>query len=406
MRLPLFIATRYLFSTKSHSVITLISWVSAVAVGVPVAAMIILLSVFNGFEGLVKDMYGDFDPDIAVVPVEGKVFSREALDIPSIAALSQVAAVSEVLEDNALLEYRGRQFIATVRGVDSAYVGVVPIEGMLVEGNFDLRFGDMMQAVVGQGLAYNLMLRPALNDPIGVLVPRKGASFSSLLPVDAFRQDRIFPTGIFALDAETDGKYMIVPVEFTRGLLGEPDGVSSLAVKLAPGVDPARGKEAVGKIAGEGFEVLTRYEQKASLYRIMNYEKWGIFFIIFMVVVIASFSVVGSMVMLVIDKRSDVRTLFNMGADIRLARGIFLREGMLIAAIGAAGGLLQGLSICWLQKTFGIIKIPAETFLVSRYPVDVQWVDVAVICLSIAAVSWLLVRATVAVMIPKTTIRV
>ncbi|MCD8101758.1 MAG: ABC transporter permease [Alistipes sp.] len=406
MRLKLFIARRYLFSKKTHSVINLISRVSAFAVGVPVAAMIILLSVFNGFEGLVRSMYGDFDPDTAVMPAEGKFFSVEGGLPGMVRSLPEVAAVSEVLEDNALLEYRGRQFIGTVRGVDSNYVHVVPVEKMLVEGTFDLWFGDMMQAVVGQGLAYNLMLRPALNDPLNVLIPRRGASFSSLLPVDAYRQRRIFQAGIFALDAETDGKYMITPVEFTRELLGEPDGVSALMVRLTPGTDPVKGKRAIEEVAGDGYRVLTRFEQKASLYRIMNYEKWGIFFIIFMVMVIASFAVVGSMVMLIIDKRQDIRTLFNMGGDTGLVRGIFVREGMLVACTGAVAGLAFGLLVCWLQVAFGIIRIPADTFLVDRYPVAVKLSDVLVVAAAFMAVNWLIVKATVAVMVPKSMVRI
>ncbi|MCD7969486.1 MAG: ABC transporter permease [Alistipes sp.] len=406
MRLSLLIARRYLFSKKTHSVINLISRVSAFAVGVPVAALIILLSVFNGLEGLVKDMYGDFDPDIAVMPVQGRVFAEDSLDIVSIAELPLVAAVSRVLEDNALLEYRGRQFIGTVRGVDPQYAEVVPVGGMVVEGDFELWFGDMMQAVVGQGLAYSLMIHPALRDPLNVLVPRKGASFSSLLPVEAYRQRRIFPAGIFELDAETDGKYIFTPIEFTRELLGEPSGMSSLMVRLTEGADPARARDAIAAVAGEEYRVLTRFEQKASFYRIMNYEKWGIFFIVFMVVVIASFSVVGSMVMLIIDKRGDIRTLFNLGGQAGFVRRVFQREGMLIACLGALGGMALGLLVCWLQITFGIIKIPAQTFLFSSYPVAVQIRDVGVILVSFLAVNWVIVKATVAVMIPKSMIRI
>lgn len=370
------------------------------------AAMIILLSVFNGFEGLVKNMYGDFDPDIAVVPAEGKFFDVDGQLLQRVGSLAEVAAVSQVLEDNALLEYRGRQFIGTIRGVDGDYTEVVPIEKMLVEGTFDLWFGDMMQAVVGQGLAYNLMLRPALNDPVSVLVPRRGASFGSLLPVDAYRQRNVFQAGIFALDAETDGKYMITPIEFTRELLDEPDGVSSLMIRLSSGTEPVKGKKVLEEALGPDYRVFTRFEQKASVYRLMNYEKWGIFFIIFMVMVIASFAVVGSMVMLIIEKKHDIRTLFNLGGDTALVRGIFLREGMLVAGTGALGGLLLGLAVCWVQTTFGIIRIPAETFLVSSYPVEVQLTDVAVVAAAFLAVNWIIVKATAHIMIPRSMVRI
>ena len=394
-------ARRYLLARKSHSVINIISGVSAFAVGVPVAALVILLSVFNGFGELVRSMYRTFDPDIAVTAAEGKVFDAVSLDTARLRGLKEVEALSAVLEDNGLLEYRGRQYIGTVRGVDSLYPQVIPVEKMIVDGEYDLMFGDMEQAVVGQGLAYNMGSRRALYDPIRVYAPRRGASFSSLLPMESYRQDRIFPAGTFALEAETDNKYVIAPISFTRRLFDYPDKLSAVMIRLTPGTDPDRARDAIARAAGDGFRVLTREQQKASLYRIMVYEKWGVFLIGLLVLVIASFSVVGSVIMLVIEKQKDIRTLVTLGADIPFLRGIFVREGMLISLVGAAGGLVAGLAFCILQQQLGFIRIPAETFLVDAYPVVIQPGDIAGIAATVLLVNYLITKCTAVRMIPR-----
>lgn len=404
MPLSSLFAKRYLLSKKSHSVINIISRVSSVAVGVPVAAMVILLSVFNGFEGLVKGMYNDFDPDIMVSVAEGKIFPEDGLTRERVLAVEGVEQVSAMLEDNALLEYRGRQYIAAVRGVDTFYRHVVPIESMLVEGGFDLWHGDMMQAVVGRGLAYNLGVRPALLDPVNALIPRRGGSFSTLLPIDSYRQEKIYPTAIFALEAQTDGKYMLAPIEFARELFDYPGGVSALMVKVGEGYSPDKVRAAIAAEAGDGYTARTRYQQNASLYKIMTYEKWGIFLIAVLVLVIASFSLIGSLVMLIIDKRGDMRTLIGMGGSIGFVRSIFVREGMLISALGGIGGMAVGLLVCWVQVRFGVVGVP-ESFVVDSYPVEVKFTDMLAIAAVFIAVNYIITKFTVAKMIPRSDIR-
>lgn len=405
MRLSSLFAKRYLLSPKSHSVINIISRVSAVAIGIPVAAMVILLSVFNGFEGLIKSMYNDFDPDIAIVPAEGKVFGADELDRAALMSVEGVDEVSYVLEDHVLLDYRKRQKEATIRGVDSLYSRVVPIESMVSAGKYEPIFGEMMQALVGVGLSYSLNLNIQLLDPLKVYVPRRG-TFSAMLPVDSYRTGDLYPSGLFTLDADTDGQYLLAPIEFTRRLLDYPDGVSSAMVSLRDGANEKRAQQAIQQAVGERFKVLTRYEQKASLYSIMTYEKWGIFLIILMVMVIASFAIVGSLVMLIIDKRDDLRTLVAVGASVGFLRGVFVREGMLIAGIGAAGGMALGLVVCFAQQIFGIIKIPARTFLVDAYPVVVQLTDMVWIAAAFIAVNYIITKFTVANMIPRSRIRI
>lgn len=400
-RISSLFARRYLSSRNSLSVINIISRVSIFAVGVPVAAMVILLSVFNGFDGLVKSMYGVFDPELIVVPAEGKVFDMEALD-EAVFAEAGVAAYSFLLEESVLLEYRGRQKAARLRGVDNRYAEVVPVRETIAYGDYELRFGDMEQAVVGQGLAYDLGVKTALYDPLNVYTVRRG-EYSSLLPIDGYRTEGLFPAGIFRLDAETDGTYLLSTLGFAQGLLDYPGQASAVAVRTDGRPESVRRKLAEG--LGDEFRVMTRYEQKASMYRIMKLEKLGIFFISLLVLVIASFSIIGSLVMLIIDKRPDIRTLFTMGADVGFVRRIFVEEGMLIGGLGTAGGLVVGLLFALVQQHFGVIRIGAASFLVDAYPVVVQFWDIVAIAAAAMGVTWIINRVTVSRMIPKRSVR-
>lgn len=402
--LSLLFAWRYLLSRKSLSVINKISRVSIFAVGVPVAAMVILLSVFNGLEGLVKGMYSSFDPDILVSPASGKVLDVESVNNAELHLVAGVEAASFVIDENVLLEYRGRQTIATLRGVDESYEAVVPIRDLMVYGDYKLRFGDMEQAIVGQGIAYNLSVRTSFYDPINIYVPKRG-EFSSLLPVGAYDKGSVFPEGIFALDAETDGTFVITSMEFAQKLF-KYDGIASkVMVKLLPDAKPEAARREISDRLGDEYKVQTRYEQKASMYRIMKYEKWGIFFIVFLVLVIASFSIVGSLVMLIIDKRPDIKTLMTMGAEVRFIRKIFIREGALIGVIGTVAGVAFGCLVCFIQQQFGIVKIGAQTFLIDSYPVLMRGADIVVIIVAALAVNWIITKFTVSKMIPKSSIR-
>ena len=228
--------------------------------------------------------------------------------------------------------------------------GVVPVRETIAYGDYELRFGDMEQAVVGQGLAYDLGVKTALYDPLNVYAVRRG-EYSSLLPIDGYRTAGLFPAGIFRLDAETDGTYVLSTLGFAQELLDYPGKASAIAVKAGGGrPESVRKKLAAG--LGDDFRVMTRYEQKASMYRIMKLEKLGIFFISLLVLVIASFSIIGSLVMLIIDKRPDIGILFTMGADVGFVRRIFVKEGMLISGLGTAGGLAVGLAFCARAAAF------------------------------------------------------
>lgn len=402
-RIVTLFARRYLSSRNSLSVINIISRVSIFAVGIPVAAMVILLSVFNGFDNLVKGMYTVFDPDLLVVPAQGKTFAVD--DVPQQALHAEgVEGFSFVLEESVLLQYRGRQTAARLRGVDAAYDSVVPVRDVVYRGDYELRFGDMEQAVVGQGIAYDLGIRTALFDKLYVYAARRG-EYSSLLPVDGYRVEGIFPAGIFSLDAETDRTYVLTTLEFAQRLLDYPDRASAIAVNTGDARQETVRKRLAAEL-GDEFKVLTRYEQKASMYRIMKLEKLGIFFISLLVLVIASFSIIGSLVMLILDKRPDIRIMFTMGADVKFVRRIFVGEGMLISAIGTADGLVVGLAFSLVQQYFKLIKIGAPTFVVDAYPVLVKPLDIVAIALAAIAVTWVINELTVRRMIPKSSIRI
>lgn len=399
-RLPLFFARRYLFSKKSHSVINIVSGVSAFSVAIPVMAMVILLSVFNGFEGLIKSMYRSFDPDIRITPVRGKVFPIDSLPLERFLAIDGVRDAAYALEDNAVFEYRDRQAFGTMCGVDSLYRQVVPLDSLRTEGVFQLQFGDFPEAYVGQGMAYALGIRVNLNSPISVYVPRRGR-VSPLLPYSFYKKQNIFPSGVFALEAEVDGKYVIVPLHFAQELLDYPGQASSVAIRLEADASPQRVQQQIGQWLGDDYKIQSRYQQKESFYRIMMYEKWGIYFIILLVLVIASFSLIGSLVMLIIEKRKDSQTLVTMGADTKLLRKIFVAEGMLIYLIGAGGGLLLGVALALAQQHFGFLKLSGETFLIDAYPVEVHPSDLAWVIVTFVSVSYLISVLTVRAMIPK-----
>ena len=399
-RLPLFFARRYLFSKKSHSVINIVSGVSAFSVAIPVMAMVILLSVFNGFEGLIKSMYRSFDPDIRITPVRGKEFPIDSLPRERFLAIDGVRDAAYALEDNAVFEYRDRQAFGTMCGVDSLYRQVVPLDSLRTEGVFQLQFGDFPEAYVGQGMAYALGIRVNLNSPISVYVPRRGR-VSPLLPYSFYKKQNIFPSGVFALEAEVDGKYVIVPLHFAQELLDYPGQASSVAIRLEADASPQRVQQQIGQWLGDDYKIQSRYQQKESFYRIMMYEKWGIYFIILLVLVIASFSLIGSLVMLIIEKRKDSQTLVTMGADTKLLRKIFVAEGMLIYLIGAGGGLLLGVALALAQQHFGFLKLSGETFLIDAYPVEVHPSDLAWVIVTFVSVSYLISVLTVRAMIPK-----
>lgn len=391
-------ARRYFFSPQSRSVVNLISGLSVAAVAMPVAAMIILLSVFNGFESLVRSMYSAFDADLSVTPQQGQTFPATAIDTAALRRLPGIGALSFTLEQSALLEHAGRQATATVRGVDDAYGEVFALDDAVTSGEWRVRLGDLERLVPGQAMAYMLGIRSLSDADVTLYAVRRG-QFSNLLPMENYTRRTVPVGGAYSLDLQTERQYVLASLRLAQELFNYPGRVSALVIRLAPGADLRAVKREVARIAGDDFLVRTRDEQRASFYRIMAYEKWGIFFIALLVLLVASFSVVGALSMLIVEKRADIATLRALGAPTRLVRSIFRTEGYLICGAGALLGVALGVGASLVQQHFGLIEIPAETFLTKSYPVEFRPEDLAAVLAAFAAVAWLLAHVTVRSMI-------
>ena len=397
-----FIARRYLFSPHSRSVVNLISGLSVAAVAVPVAAMVILLSVFNGFETLVKSMYSAFDADLTLTPRRGQTFAQSEIDTAALRRIPGVASFSWTLEQSALLEHGGRQATATVRGVDDSYGEVFDLGDAVTTGEWRVRLGDLERLVIGQSMAWMLGIRTLADADVTLYAVRRG-SFSTLLPMDNYTRRTEPVGGVYVLDLDTERTYVLTSLRLAQSLFESEGRASGLVFRLTPDADVERTREAVSEAAGDSFRVRTRDELRASFYRIMTYEKWGIFFISLLVLVIAAFSVVGALSMLIVEKRRDIATLRALGADTLLLRRIFRTEGLLICGLGAVIGLLLGVTLSLVQQYFGVIEIPAETFLTKSYPVELRLSDLFAVAVTFSLVSLLLADVTVRSMIKNTT---
>lgn len=398
--LPQLFARRYLFSAHSRSVVNLISGLSVAAVAMPVAAMIILLSVFNGFETLVRDNCSAFDADLTLSAREGQTFAAEEVDTAALARIPGVGALSFVLEQSVLLEHRGRQATATLRGVDDAYAEVLPLGKALTVGSAEVRIGDLERLVIGQSMAYMLAVRSLADADVTLYAVRRG-TFSSLIPMDNYTRRQVPVGGAFTLDLETERSSVLGSLRLAQELFAHPGRTSALLLRVDDGADVEQVRRAVREVVGDGFRVRTRYELRASFYRIMTYEKWGIFFVALLVLVVASFSVVGALTMLIVEKHDDIHTLKALGADRGLLRSIFRREGWLVCLLGGGAGLVVGVGASLVQQYFGLIEIPAESFLTKSYPVEFRPADLLAVVASFAAVACLLTEVTVRSMMKK-----
>ena len=388
------IARRYFAAKRSHHLINIISKISVAGVCVGTMGLIIVLSVFNGFGNLVLNMYDSFDPDIVITPAKGKFFNPEEAHIDKIKALSSVSVTTYTLEENVLLRYKERQFIATLKGVSSTYFQSSDLQTKIIDGSPILRHGDLNFMIPGAGIAYSLGLK--LNDPvsrINVYLPKKGIDPSSALmnPDEAFSQRTIAASAVFSVQQDFDNKFAIVPIDFIREMMGEEKKISSIEIKLKKGVDQQTAAQEIQQLTGAKFKVKDRFQQHDFLYKILKSEKAGVYLIMCFILLIATFNVFGSLTMLIIDKKKDILSLINMGASVSFIKKVFFIEGLLISVFGAGIGMLLGGGICFAQQRFEIIKLgDAENFVTSSYPVAMQLNDfilVAVIVLSIGSLA-------------------
>lgn len=393
MNFPFYIARRYLFSKKSHNAINVISGISVCGVALATLALVCTLSVFNGFQDLVSNLFTAFDSELKIVPATGKVFDGQDKAIAAIRKMPEVDLVSESLEDNALVQYQGRQAMAVIKGVEDNFEELTPIDTILF-GRGELLLHDEVvdYAIPGVQLLATLGTGIRFLDPLEVYAPKRGAKVNMANPAASFTGGNLFSSGlVFAVNQEKyDGSYILTSLKFARQLFQYTTEVSAINLKMKEGTDIDAFKRKLEKHLGERFRVFDRYEQQADTFRIMKIEKFISYLFLTFILMIACFNVIGSLSILIIDKRDDVVTLRNLGANDRQIVRIFLFEGRLISFIGAVSGIVLGVLLCWLQQTFGLISLGAAgSFIVDAYPVSVHWEDVALIFFTVLAVGFL-----------------
>jgi len=379
VKLSLYIAKRYLFAKKSRNAINIISAVSVAGVAVGTMALIIILSVFNGLEKMVSGIFNTFDPDLKITASEGKTFIPDSSRLKLLAKVNGLCCYSLTIEDNALLKYGSREYIATIKGIDDNYTMVSSIDSSMWEGDFMLKNSKgRPYAIPGVGVAQYLGIRVNFITPLEIIFPRKTGS-TSLSAENSLNHKFIFPSGIFEVEKDYDSKYVYIPLDVARELTETEKAVSTIEIKFQKNANPDAVQKAIKKIYGKGYLVQNRNEQQAIFYKVMRSERLAIFFILTLILIIASFNIIGSLTMLIIEKERDIEILKSLGADNNLIRKIFIFEGWLISIIGAFSGVILGFCVCWVQQTFGLVKLQSQSLIMNSYPVVLKLIDFIIV---------------------------
>lgn len=388
MKLSLYIARRYLFAKKSRNAINVISGISVAGVMVGTMALITILSVFNGLEEMVRGIFSTSDSEIRITPVKGKVFTPDTLTLRRLSAVGGVEAWAETLEENALLRYEEQQYIATVKGVSPNYGDVTDLDTAMWDGDFKLMSENGRPfAIAGLGVANYLGMRLNFVAPLAIYIPDRKAHLT-LNPENEFKRKYINLSGIFAVEQEFDSKYVFVPIDFARELMGYTTEVTAIEVRLKAGADLKKTQKEIQGVMGRGFLVQNRYEQQEMFYRVMRGERLAIYVILTFILIIASFNIIGSLTMLIIEKERDIRILKSLGADNTLIKRIFIYEGWMISFIGTCIGLAVGFLLCAAQQQFGIVKLSGESLLIDSYPVRMQLTDFILVAVTVMAIGY------------------
>ncbi len=398
MRLAPFIAKRYLFAKKSHNVINIISAISAIGMAIGTAALIIILSVYNGFDSLVKSMMSNVEPDLMITPATGKVFIPEGETYDWIYDQPSVKNMCAVLQEQVFINYEGKQGLAKAKGVDWIYEEESPVRNHIVDGEFKLHRGDVPLASVGSGLAYEMGINPRFVSGIEIYFPSRTRKISISNPLASIEAVKVWPSSIFSINSEIDADLMIIPIEKMRELLEYEDEVSAVEIRLMEDAGQEELKNLQKEIStrlGPEYKVKDRFQQNESLYKMMKYEKAAIYMILVFVIIIIAFNIFGSLSMLIIEKRSDIETLRSLGAQDKLIRRIFVLEGWMISLVGLAAGLILGTGFALLQQHFGFIKMPGS-FMVQAYPVIISWTDILLTALSVTIIGYIIALLPVA----------
>ncbi len=394
MNFPFFIARRYVFSKKSTNAINVISAISVVGVAVGTMALVIVLSVFNGFHDLVASFFTNFDPQIELVPTQGKTAPADDPVLDQVRKMPEVSVHTDVLEDQGLAVYGDRQQMVTVMGVDDNFTQLTNISDILYgDGEFTLQAANLFYAIPGIRLAQDMGLGARFDGYLKLYAPVRRGQITDLEdPSDGFVVDSLISPGVvFAVNqAKYDRDHIICSIGFARRLFDQDGMLSSLQIRLKPGSDLAAVKKQMREIVGSKYRVLDRFEQQSDTFNIMQIEKVLAYVFLTFILMVACFNIISSLSMLIIDKKADAATLRNLGATDRQIRSIFLFEGRIISAIGAVVGILLGLLLCWLQQEFGLVHMgdSAGSFVVNAYPVSVHYDDVAIVFITVLLIGW------------------
>ncbi len=397
------IARRYFFSRKQRTVINIISWISLIGIAVSTAALIIVLSVYNGIGQVTQTLFNSFDPELVVQPAQGKTLHLRDIDYDALCRIDGVATVSQIAEENAWMTYRHNEAIVSLRGVDGNYHLVTGLDTLLYEGIY--RFTDTVAApddegdtmlttvhylLMGAEVYYNLGVRDVSNIPVAIHIPKRGVALGLTMD-EAFNTGYALPGGNFYIQQDIDNRYVVTDIDFVRQLMDYADDeCTTLAIALQPGARVSKVKTAVAALLGDGYRVLDRFEQQPIYYKVFRSERLGIYLILALIVLISTLNLVASLSLLMMDKRHDIATLRSMGMPARKVRRIFRIEGVLIAAMGVAAGLLLGFVVCFVQQQWGVVKM-GSNFVVNAFPVAMRGIDFLLTTAMVMALSTLAV---------------
>lgn len=396
MNFPLFVARRYLFSKKSTNAINVISIISMIGVAVATMALVIVMSVFNGFHDLVASFLTNFDPQLEVVPTEGKSANANDPLLTKVKQLHQVDVATENVEDMAMAMYGDKLTMVTIKGVDDNFDKLTHIKEILYgDGEYELHAGNLEYGIIGIRLAQTLDVGATWNGYLKIYAPKRSGQLDMSNPASGFAVDSLLSPGVvFSVNqARYDKGHILTSIEFARNLFDMKGRISSLELRLQENSNLKEVKKEIQAIVGSRYKVLDRFEQQADTFKIMQIEKIIAYFFLTFILVVACFNIIGSLSMLMIDKKNDVVTLRNIGASDKQITKIFLFEGRMISVIGALIGILLGLLLCWLQQTFGFVSLGQRSgdFVVNAYPVSVHYLDILLIFITVIVVGWMAV---------------
>ena len=382
MNFSFFIAKRYFSTSKHKNFVHIISWVSLIAVAIGTAALIILLSVFNGFEDLILKMYNSFDPDIKITALKGKVFNIDSISISH----NEIIEKAYVLEEKVLLKYNQKEFIATAKGVSNSYRNLTNFDDLLVNGSYIDTTKNTSTSVIGQGVAFYLSMGFGnILDHLKIFIPNRSAK-TLLNPYTAFTQASVLPVGIFSVHADLDRQYIITDLDFLQNLANRKNLISAIEIKVKNQNKVKEIKDYLNEKLGDDFEVKNRVQQQDFLYKILNTEKLAVFLILLLILIISTFNIIGSLTMLMIDKRNDILTFKSFGVTKKQIESIFFKKSMLTILSGLLLGLFLGLGFSLLQYKFGLISMGSGSFMVESYPVSIKVLDILYVIITVIVI--------------------